>query len=141
VVSNLPGLGNSAAVDPRFADEMTRNWGTRHWPELIRHIATVADFVLAFIATGLLLLPRRGAGAVYMFRGLLAIGLAFVAAATFGRAFPDWSDFIPGATPAATIETIFESIRLHGVLMGAGLLVLAAFIFLWPPKARQRAAA
>jgi hypothetical protein len=141
IVSNLPGLWNSAAVDPRFADDMARQLGTRHWPELVRHVATVADFVLAFVAAGLLLMPRRGAGATHMFRGLLAIGLAFVAAVSFGRVFPDWSDFIPGATPAATVEMIFESIRLHGVLVGAGLLVLAAFIFLWPPKARPRAIA
>lgn len=141
VVSNLPGLGNSPAVDPRFSRDMIEHFGTQRWPELIRHMATVADFVLAFVATGLLLLPRRGAGAAYMFRGLLAIGLAFVAAVSIGRAMPDWSEFVPAATPPATIEMIFESIRLHGVLIGAGLFVLAAFVFLLPPKPRQRVAA
>ncbi|HEY2588900.1 MAG TPA: serine/threonine-protein kinase [Tepidisphaeraceae bacterium] len=141
VVSNLPGLGNSPAVDPHFSRDMVEHWGTRHWPELIRHIGIVVALVLAFIATGLLLLPRRGAGAVHMFRGLIAVGLAFVAAVSFGRALPDWSEFVPGETPAATIETIFESIRLHGVLVGAGLFVLAAFLFLWPPKARNKVAA
>jgi hypothetical protein len=140
VVSNLPALGNSPAVDPRFSRDMVEHFGTQRWPELIRHMATVADFVLAFIATGLLLLPRRGAGAAYMVRGLLAIGLAFGAAVSIGRAMPDWSEFLPGATPPATIEMIFESIRLQGVLIGAGLLVLAAFVFLLPPKAPKRVA-
>lgn len=136
VVSNLPGLWTTPIVDPQYFHEMTRQFGTREWPSLIRHIGAVGDFVLALIATGLLLLPRRGAGAAHMLRGLLAIGLALAAAVAFGHALPDWSEFIPGNTPAATIEIIFQSIRLPGVLTAAGLIVLAAFIFLWPPKAR-----
>ena len=136
VVSNLPGLFTTPIVDPQFSHEMIRQFGTREWPSLVRHIAAVGDFALAMLATGLLLLPRRGSGPAYMFRGLLAIGLALAAAVAFGHALLDWSEFIPGNTPAATIEIIFQSIRLPGVLMAAGLIVLAAFIFLWPPKSR-----
>ena len=136
VVSNLPGLWTTPIVDPQFSHEMAREFGTREWPSLIRHLGGAADFVLAMIATGLLLIPRRGAGALHVFRGLLAIGLALAAAVAFGHALPDWSGFIPGNTPAATIETIFQSIRVPGVLVAAGLIVLAAFLFLLPPRAR-----
>lgn len=136
VVSNLPGLWTSPIVDPQFSHEMAREFGTREWPSLIRHLGGAADFVLAMIATALLLIPRRGAGAFHVFRGLLAIGLAFAAAIAFGHALPDWSEFIPGNTPPATIEIIFQSIRVPGMLVAAGLIVLAGFVFLLPPRAR-----
>lgn len=136
VVSNLPGLWTTPIVDPQFSHEMAREFGTREWPSLIRHLGGAADFVLAMIATALLLIPRRGAGAFHVFRGLLAIGLALAAAVAFGRALPDWSRFIPDNAPAATIETIFQSIRLPGMLVAAGLIVLAAFVFLLPPTRR-----
>ena len=141
VVSNLPGLWSTDVVDPNYARELARQFGTRQWPLLMRQIGIAVDLVLAFVATGLLLLPRRGAGAAHMFRGLLAIALALGAAVAFGGALPDWSNFILGATPGATIETVVQSIRLPGVLVAAGMIVLAGFVFLWPPRARRNRAA
>jgi serine/threonine protein kinase len=141
VVSNLPGLWNSPAVDPQYARELARQFGTRNWTELVRNLAIGADLILVFIASALLLIPRRRNGALHMFRGLLAIVLALHAAIFFGRALPDWSDFVPRPAPAATIEALFESIRIQGVLVGSGLLILSAFFFFWPPRANRVATA
>lgn len=138
VVTNLPGLIESGALDRRMPSEMASAFGTPTWPHLLLQIGAVMAFVTAALAAHLLLLPRRRWGGTYMLTCLVGIALLHGAVIALGQAPPSWSAVAMGRTPAMTLEWYFDSLSPTRLMSGAALLVLGMLVLLWPPAARKK---
>jgi hypothetical protein len=139
VTSDLPGLFASGVLDPNMPHELAQDFGTREWPQLMLHIGVVITFAAGLVATVLFLLARRRWGAAHMLRAICGITVLLAGAVALGHALPDWFDFVPLDSPAATMEAYFHAVRVPAALWAAGLVVFGGFLLLWPPAGRQGA--
>ena len=137
-LTNLPGLFASGALDPEMPARIEQAFGTHNWPNILLCIGAAASFVLASVASILLLIPRRHRGAMHMFRAFVAIGILYFSITAFSKGLPDWGNVIHGATPGASIDMYLQMIHRPALLWGSGMMLFGVFMLLWPAARRNK---
>jgi hypothetical protein len=134
VVSDLPGLFASGALDPRMPGEFARTIGTDNWPQLLSEFGAVASFLAGAAAIVLVSAARRSRGGLHIVRAIVGILILFVAAIVIGRALPDWAEFFPSATAGASVDWIFKHVNANYALEAALIAAAGYTILLWPAR-------
>ncbi|HEY1685162.1 MAG TPA: serine/threonine-protein kinase [Tepidisphaeraceae bacterium] len=134
MVSDLPGLFASGALNQAMPGEFARTFGTDNWPQLLSEIGQVTSFVIGAAAIVLISLARRSRGGLHIVRAIVGILILFVAAVAIGHALPDWAYFIPSKMAGANVDWIFKHVYTHRTF-GAALIGAAGYtILLWPAR-------
>lgn len=134
VVSDLPGLFASGALDSSMPGNLARAFGTDNWPQLLTEIGQVASFLIGAAAIVLISLARRSRGGLHIVRAIVGIVILFVAAVAIGHALPDWADFIPSKMAGANVDWIFKHVDAQRAIGDAIIAAIGYTILLWPAR-------
>jgi hypothetical protein len=133
--TNLPGLLRPDVLNARQYHDLQYALGPNP-DRMLREMGYCAAFVLAGIATAMLLLARRRGGGLHMIRAIAGIAVLFAAVRTLAKAMPDWADFIVLQTPGESIDWYLNHVDSHGAITAAVIGALGWLILCWPRKTR-----
>ncbi len=146
VAINAPAIIAEGIPDPGLADELTREFGYRDWPQLLERIGTFVTVLLFLASTALLLIARRKSGGAHCLRAVLgsvAIGVGLTALSDAARRI-SWStvsSLVEADRIGPAIDAALGAINEEMAMMSAVLLLISIVLLFWPAKRPQAVAA
>ena len=139
VAFDLPGLIASGRVDPNLARDIQHDLHTAQWPRFFRAGGGAAMFVLAFVASVILMLARRHKGGIHMARVLAGVTLLLWAPFILAGSGVTWNPAQPWARPdwSIAVDDFLGRIDTIHALRAAVVFVAGVLLLLWPARVRS----
>ena len=143
IAVDIPGMTAGGVFGSDVSREMEEEMGMADWPRLVRDAGIVLTVTLTLLAVVLLVLARKKAGPVHMFRAIVGPFGLQLAAVVLGEAL----DRIPWTKVAEAWEAGKVGLGIDEILrradeiacLGAAVLLLASIVILaWPPRQKRR---
>lgn len=137
----------AAGLIPRLDHDLNQAFGYEGWPNLVNRVAEMLTVALGLIAALCLIVARRRAGLMHMFRALVAMGGLALSIVALTQGFHSFHHGHGGWTPiiaevnaqriGPAIELFLNTTSMTEVMAAAAFFVISMFILAWPTRRRM----
>ncbi|MCY2951162.1 MAG: serine/threonine-protein kinase [Planctomycetota bacterium] len=137
VAVDIPGMLAAGLPDPSISRNFARDAqqaGIEDWPQLMQNVLVILTGIGMVIASVLLMLARRWAGPLHMFRALIGIAGCGIALITLYHGIANHWNPAPGRPMPAVVVDVIKQAQ-GPIVISAAVFFLVSIIFLfWPPR-------
>ena len=137
VAVDIPGMLAAGFPDPSISRNFARDAqqaGIEDWPQLMQNVLVILTGLGMVVASVLLMLARRWAGPLHMFRALIGIAVSGISLITLYHGIANHWNPAPGRPMPAVVVDVIKQAQGR-IVISAAVFFLVSIIFLfWPPR-------
>ena len=133
-----------ATSSPELSGQLQEIFNTPRWPEYLIGLGPVITFILVMIATVLIIISRRHAGALHLTRALLGMIGVFFSLLIFSTALApssyygkQFDNFISAGQTTEAFNELLRMLYNENFVFSAFIFLISVAILAWPARRKQ----